>query len=194
MARKIQFGGVIKSKRPLNYSEFKRWNRTITCYSGIVAYRFMFLDVISTHLHMEYEFKHKSRILLEKNTDFDATELSNKRLFDIKTTLLRNKMNNKTLLNDFLSVTDFYANIKHKSRGEKSISNFDETNDHLFWTLLETKSVSLIYERQPHRYSDWDQLLGPITLSKYDKLQFQFRCLEGRIFLTKLIFISFFSE
>ena len=139
----------------------------------------MFLDVISSHLRMEYEFQNKSRILLEKSANFNVSELSNKRLFDIRTTLLRNEMNNKTLLNDFLSITDFHANIKRKIPGVKLVSNFENVNDHLFWTLLETESVHLMYGRQPIRYSEWDQLLGPITLSKYDKLQFQFRCLKG---------------
>ena len=110
--RKIQSGGVTVSKRPLDYSDLARWNRTMTCYSGIVAYRFMFLDAVSTHLRLEYEFKNKSRILLEKSANFSVTDLSNERLFDIKRTLLRNEMNNVTLLNDFLSTTDFYANIK----------------------------------------------------------------------------------
>ena len=178
--RKIQSGGVTVSKRPLGYSDLERWNRTITCYSGIIAYKFMLLDVISTHLRMDYEFQNKSRILLEKSANFSVTELSKKQLFDIKTTLLRNEMNNKTLLNGFLSTTDFYATIKRKSRKIKSVSNFDDVNDHLFWTLLEAESVYLIYERKSFRYSEWDQLLGPITLSKYDKMQFQFRCLKGK--------------
>ena len=128
---------------------------------------------------MEYTFQNRSQILLEKSANFSVTELSNKRLFDINTTLLRNEMSNKTLLNDFLSATNFYASIKRKSRGINFVSNFDEVNDHLFWTLLEAESVNLMYERKPIGYSEWDQLLGPITLSKNDKLQFQFRCLQG---------------
>ena len=178
--RKIQSGGVTVSKRPLGSSDLERWSRTMTCYSGIIAYKFMLLDVVSTHLRMDYEFQDKSRILLEKSANFSVTELSKKQLFDIKTTLLRNEMNNKTLLNGFLSTTDFYATIKQKSRKIKSVSNFDDVNDHLFWTLLEAESVHLIYERQSFRYSEWDQFLGSITLSKYDKMQFQFRCLRSK--------------
>ena len=143
----------------------------------------MFLDAVSTHLRLEYEFQKKSRILLEKSDDFNVTELSNKRLFDMKITLLRNEMNNKTLLNNFLSNTNFYANIKRKTRGVNFVSNFDSDNDHLFWTLIEAESVHLMYERQLIQYSDWDQLLGPITLSNYDKMQFQFRCLKGKYIL-----------
>ena len=141
----------------------------------------MFLDVISTHLRMKYELLNRSQILLEKSAYFSVSELSNKRLFDIKTTLVRNEMTNKTLLNNFLSITDFYVDVKRKTRGINSISNFDDVNDHLFWTLLEAETVHLMYERKPHRYSEWDQLLGPITQSKYDKMQFQFRCLKRKL-------------
>ena len=185
--QKIQSGGVIISKRPLNYSDLDRWNRTVTCYSGILAYRFMFLDVISTHLRLEYEFLNKSRLSLEKSADFSASELLNKRLFDTKTTLLRNEITNKTLLNNFLSITDFYVDVKRKTRGVNSVSNFDDVNDHLFWTILESETVHLMYERKPHRYSEWDQLLGPITQSKYDKMQFQFHCLKRKLIYNKKI-------
>ena len=177
--RKIQSGGVIVSKRPLNYSHLKRWNRTVTCYSGIIAYRFMFLDVVNTHLRIEYKFQNKSRILLDKNADFNLTKLSSNQLFNMKSTLLRNKVNEETLNKGFLS-TDFYADIRQRIHETRFISNFDDANDHLFWTLLEAETIDLLYERQPHRYSEWDQLLGPITASKYDKLNFQFQCLKGK--------------
>ena len=89
-------------------------------------------------------------------------------------------MNNKTLLDNFLSKTNFYANVTQKIRSVRFVSNFDSVKDHLFWTILEAESIHLIYERKPIRYSDWDQLLGPITLSKYDKVQFQFSCLKRK--------------
>ena len=176
--RKIQSGGVTVSKRPLGYSDLERWNRTITCYSGIIAYRFMFLDVVNTHLRLEYEFHNKSRVLLEKKPDFNVTKLSDNPLFNVKSTLLRNKVNSETLINGYLG-TDFYANIRQKINETKFISNFDNANDHLFWTLIETDSIDLLYDRKPKLYSEWDQLLGPLTLSKYDRMQFQFRCFEG---------------
>ena len=147
----------------------------------------MFLDSVSNHLRLEYEFRNKSSILLEKNADFRARKLSRKQLFDIETTLLRNEMNNESLFYDFLSTTDFYASIKRKVLEIKFVSNFEDVNDHLFWTLLETESIHLMYERKPHRYSEWDQLLGPITQSKYDKMQFQFHCLKRKLIYNKKI-------
>ena len=178
--RKIQSGGVTVSKRPRGYTDLKRWNRTITCYSGIIAYRFIFLDSVSDHLRLEYEFQTKSRILLEKHADFNVTDFSDSKLFNMKSTLRRNNVNKKTLINGYLA-TDFYANIKQKIHGTRFVSNFDEANNHLFWTIIESESIHLLYDRKPKLYGEWDQLLGPLTLSKYDRMQFQFRCLKGFI-------------
>ena len=185
--RKIQSGGVTVSKRPSGYTDMERWNRTFTCFSGIIAYRFMFLDSVSTHLRLEYKFQNKSRILLEKHADFNASKFSSNQLFNIKSTLLRNNVNNETLVNGYLT-TDFYANIKQKIKGTKFFSNFDDANNHLFWKIIETESVHLLYVRKPKLYSEWDQLLGPLTLTKYDKMQFQFQCLKG--FHSKSYYLS----
>ena len=176
--RKLQSGGVTVSKRPRNYTDLEHWDRTLTCFSGIMAYRFIFLDSVSTHLRLEYVFQNKSRILLEKNTDFYVTELSKNNLFNVKSTFLRNRLNNETLLNGYLA-TDFYANIKQKVKGTKFVSNFEDADKHLFWTIIETESVNLLYDRKPKLYSEWDQRLGALTLSQYDRMQFQFRCLKG---------------
>ena len=140
----------------------------------------MFLDVVSNHLRLEYQFNNKSRILLEKHADFNVNEFSINKLFNVKSTLLRNKVKNETLINGYLA-TDFYANIEQKTHGERFISNFDDANKHLFWTIIETETIHLLYDRKPKLYSEWDQLLGPLTLSKYDKMQFQFQCLKGLI-------------
>ena len=96
----------------------------------------------------------------------------------MKSTLLKNNMNKDTLIDGFLA-TDFYANIKQKIHGSKLVSNFDDANRHLFWTIIETEAIHVLYDRKPKLYSEWDQLLGPLTLSEYDRMQFQFRCLNG---------------
>ena len=166
------------SKRPRDYTDLERWNRTFTCYSGIMAYRFIFLDSVSSHLRLEYEFQNKSRVLLEKHADFNTAKFSNNGLFNIKSTLLRNNMKNETLINGYLA-TDIFLNIRQQTHGTRFVSNFDEANKDLFWTIIETESIQLLYERRPKLYSEWDQLLGPLTLSKYDRVQFQFRCLKG---------------
>ena len=150
----------------------------MTCYSGIIAYRFILLDSFSNHLRLEYEFQNKSRVLLEKSSDFNVSKFSINQCFNVKSTLLRNNVKNETLINGYLA-TEFYANIKQKTHGTRYVSNFDEANRHLFWTLIETESVHLLYDRKPKLYSEWDQQLGPLTLSKYDRMQFQFKCLEG---------------
>ena len=136
----------------------------------------MFLDVVNSHLRVEYESKSMSRILLKKKENLDVKKLSSS--FNVESILLENKMDNNTLLDGFLS-TDLYARIDTKDHKIKFLSNFDNLVDHLFWTIIETESLHLLYDRKPKLYSEWDQLLGPLTLSKYDRMQFQFRCLKG---------------
>ena len=142
----------------------------------------MFLDVVNTHLRIEYESKNVSRILLKKKEKLDVKKLSSNTIFNVKSILLENKMDNDTLLNGFLS-TDFYARINTKKNRVKFISNFDSLVDHLFWNILETESIKIVYDRKPKLYSEWDQLLGPLTLSQYDRMQFQFRCHKGSCFV-----------
>ena len=138
----------------------------------------MFLDSVSTHLRLKYEFQNKSRILLEKKPGFNVNDFANNQCFNIKSTLFRNKVESETLINGYLA-TDIYANIKQKINGSRYVSNFDEANKDIFWTIVETETIDLLYFRKPKLYSEWDQLLGPLTLSKYDRMQFQFRCLKG---------------
>ena len=116
--------------------------------------------------------------MLRKKENLDVKKLSSNTIFNVKSILLENKMDNKTLLNGFLS-TDFYARIDTKGHRVKFISNFDSLVDHLFWNLLEAESIHLVYDRKPKLYSEWDQLLGPLTLSQYDRMQFQFQCHKG---------------
>ena len=127
---------------------------------------------------MEYESENVSRVLLKKNNNLDIKKLSGSNVFNVKSILRENKIDNLTLLDGFLS-TDFYARYKTRNKRIKFVSNFDNVVDHLFWTIIETESVHLLYDRKPKLYSEWDQLLGPLTLSKYDRMQFQFRCLKG---------------
>ena len=136
----------------------------------------MFLDVVNSHLRVEYESKSMSSILLKKKENLDVKKLSSS--FNVESILLENKMDNNTLLDGFLS-TELYARIDTKDQKIKFLSNFDNLVDHLFWTIIETESLHLLYDRKPKLYSEWDQLLGPLTLSKYDRMQFQFQCLKG---------------
>ena len=138
----------------------------------------MFLDSVSNHLRLEYEFQDKSRVLLEKHADFNATEFSSNKFFNMKSILIRNNLNKTTLINGYLT-TNFYANIEQKINGTRFVSNFDDAYSHSFWTIIETEAIQILYDRKPMLYSEWDQLLGPLTLSEYDRMQFQFRCLNG---------------
>ena len=111
----------------------------------------MFLDVVNNHLRIEFESKNVSRILLSKNHNLDVKSLTSNKIFNVKSILRENKMDNETLLNGLLS-TDFYARINKKDRMVKVVSNFNNLVDHLFWTIIETESVQLIYDRKPKLY------------------------------------------
>ena len=65
------------------------------------------------------------------------------------------------------------------------LSNFD--NNDLFWHIISTKSVELVYSRKKYYYNEWDQFLGPLTQSKYDKFQIQFECLKGEVYSISLL-------
>ena len=176
--RKLKSGGVTVSKRPRSYDDLKRWDRTFTCYSGIIGYRFLFLDSVTANLRLEYEFRDKSRILLKKHNNFNVTEFPDNKFFNVKSTLLKNDVSKELLIKSYLA-TDFYANIKQVVNGSRFVSNFAEGQEHIFWTIVQTETINLVYDRKPKLYSEWDQLLGPITLSEYDRMHFEFSCLKG---------------
>ena len=76
-----------------------------------------------------------------------------------------------------MKITRFKTTDTVVTNKTKWLSNYQE-ND-LFWHIISTSSVELIYNRKQYFYNQWDQFLGPLTLSKYDKFQIQFQCLEG---------------
>ena len=158
---KLQPRGVLANKRPDNYSHLVKWNRTLSCSSGFLAYRLLFLDVVSHHLRMEYTYEETSAEKLDIDT--------------LKSSLTAGT--NITKFYEQLQSTRLLREVKRKEKVIKYLSNFDQVNDHMFWQILQTKSIKLIYDRKPALYHEWDQLLGPLTQSKYDKLQFQFDCL-----------------
>ena len=123
----------------------------------------MFLDVVNNHLRIEFESKNVSRILLSKNHNLDVKSLTSNKIFNVKSILRENKMDNETLLNGLLS-TDFYARINKKDRMVKVVSNFNNLVDHLFWTIIETESVQLIYDRKPKLYRKWFSTLKIISI------------------------------
>ena len=92
---------------------------------------------------------------------------------------------NKLLQNDKMAlVSGFYANelstkINRILNETKYISNFNDQDSNSFWNLIETYRIHLTYERKSVKYSEWDQFLGPLMLSNYDKMHFHYKCLKG---------------
>ena len=75
----------------------------------------------------------------------------------------------------------------HKTQSEKvefhNLSNFNRTslNTTMFWQVLGSKTLEISYAKKTVLYNEWDQFLGPVTRSKFDKINFQFICLEGKL-------------
>ena len=119
----------------------------------------MFLDVINDHLQLKYT--------TEKKVDRNLSSLlwtSQSGLNDIKADESGN------LLTEVLET-------KPKT---KWLSNFEENDE--FWHVISTSSLELVYNRKQYFYNQWDQFLGPLSLSKYDKFHIQFNCSEGDLF------------
>ena len=119
----------------------------------------MFLDVINNHLQLKYTTKDKVDSLLWKSFSSGKTT-------DTGTEGLKMDETGK------ITATE----IKYNNQ-TKWLSNFEKNDD--FWHVISTSSIELVYNRKQYYYSQWDQFLGPLTLSKYDKFQIQFNCMEG---------------
>ena len=121
--------------------------------------RIMFLDVINDHLQLKYSIKNR--------TDQDLSSM----LWTSQTTLDNIKADESGNL---------MTEVLETKNEDKWLSNFEENDQ--FWHVISTSSVELVYNRKQYFYNQWDQFLGPLSISKYDKFQIQFNCSEGNCF------------
>ena len=171
---RLRSNAVIVSDKPENYSHLTAWDRTFTCESGHVAYRLLLIDVVSGHLRMEYSYKDSYDVHLPKRSTISQEKFTKNELFDVS---WDNIDVIKQHYRRFLK-TNFSIEIPYTNDSVQYLSNFDNVNDFLFWRLLDTNFIRLIYKRKQAHFYEWDQLLGPITMSNYDKMQIQFQCLK----------------
>ena len=84
------------------------------------------------------------------------------------------------IFDEILSKPTFYDTYTFDNETE-NLSNFDTLNDYSFWQVLKTNEVQLFYDRKEGAamYHEWDKLLGPLTLSGFDKIKLEFDCLNG---------------
>ena len=121
---------------------------------------------------MKYSTKVEKKIFYPQLKSINETTFRDNNLFNMSTVQDLNQF-----YKGFLSA-DFYSTINSRVEVSEYLSNFDAMNDHLFWKILETDNIQLLYNRNPILYNEWDQLLGPLTRSKYDKIHFQRICLN----------------
>ena len=74
-----------------------------------------------------------------------------------------------------------YSKINQTKDIVDYVSNFDDIHDRFFWKVISTEVLQVIYHRKAVLYNEWDQLVGPLTFSNYDKLSFQFMCMKRKI-------------
>ena len=64
-----------------------------------------------------------------------------------------------------------------------NLSNFNQSssNTTLFWQVSKSKTLQLFFAKKTALYTEWDQMLGPISISKVDQISLQYICLRGKI-------------
>ena len=150
--------------------------------------RLLFLDVVTDHLFISYTNKEVSQFKLEKQAGLNETIFKENKLFNLS--YAESKINGSTFFEGFLT-TDFYTKYTTKKKITEPVSNFQQLDGinirpDLFWKILITNQIRLNYKRKPTLYNQWDQWLGPLTSSKYDKIHFERECLKS-----ELNFVSF---
>ena len=100
-------------------------------------------------------------------------------------TITQEVINDQHISRNLLN-TECFLQINRTKNIAEYVSNFDDVQIPSFWKIISTEVLRLIYERKAALYNEWDQLVGPLTLSNYDKLSFQFRCMKRKLSLMGL--------
>ena len=68
--------------------------------------------------------------------------------------------------------TECYEITKNEKVELHNLSNFNQTslNTTMFWQVLGSEELEIFYTKRTVLYNEWDQFLGPVTRSKFDKL------------------------
>lgn len=74
----------------------------------------------------------------------------------------------------------FYALTSLPSK-QVTVSNFGQYDDDKFWQMTTTPSLAIHYDRltvKPLQHQ-WNELLGPLSLSVVDLFGIEYKCLQG---------------
>ena len=176
-------GSVIVS---LGEDQRAKWEHTLTCDTGSVAYRKGYLislflittsdespirildiDTLNGHLN-----------IISSNRDSINTKLYGTSSFE-KTRYFSESVDDRVLV-DYFKESRFHA-LTSLPKHESIISNFGQYDDQKFWQMTTDSSFDIKYDRvemKPLKHQ-WNKMLGPISLSGVDLFSIQYDCING---------------
>lgn len=182
---KVSLGEDQISSSNINFS---LWKETFTCETGSIVYRkghvfslifilnsykrsirFLDIDTLNGHLNT-----------ISSNRDFINTKLNVSSNIDKTKFYYENAIDNVHVsYGDFMQ-SRFHALTSLPSQ-KSVVSNFGQYNYQMFWQMTTDSSFTIEYDRvemKPLQHQ-WNQLLGPISLSGVDMFKFQYDCIKG---------------
>ena len=178
-------GSVIVS---LGEDQRAKWEDTLTCDTGSVAYRKGYLislflittsdespirildiDTLNGHLN-----------IISSNRDSIKTKLYGTSSFE-KTRYFFESVDDRVLA-DYFKESRFHA-LTSLPKHDSIVSNFGQYNDQTFWQMTTDSSFDIEYDRdemKPLKHQ-WNKMLGPISLSGVDLFSIQYDCINGNL-------------
>ena len=180
-------GSVIVS---LGEDQREKWEDTLTCDTGSVAYRKGYLislflmipsdespirildiDTLNGHLN-----------IISSNRDSINIEL-NEITINEKIRHFFENVADKVLVNyDYFMESRFHASTSLSSQ-KSIVTNFGQYDDQNFWQMTTDSSFIIKYDRvemKPLKYQ-WNKMLGSISLSGVDVFNIQYDCFNGNV-------------
>ena len=176
-------GSVIVS---LGEDQRAKWEDTLTCDTGSVAYRkgylislflittsdespIRILDIDTLNGHLK---------IISSNRDSINTKLYGTSSFE-KTRYFSESVDDRVLV-DYFEESRFHA-LTSLPKHESIISNFGQYDDQKFWQMTTDSSFTIEYDRdemKPLKHQ-WNKMLGQISLSGVDVFSIQYDCIKG---------------
>ena len=180
-------GNVIVSSEE---DQRSKWEDTLTCDTGSVAYRkghlisllliitsddspirILDIDTLNGHLN-----------ITSSNRDSINTKLHGTSSLE-KTRHFAENVDDKALIKyDYFINSRFHASTSLSSQ-KSIVSNFGQYNDQQFWQMTTDLSFTIEYDRvkmKPLKHQ-WNKMLGPISLSGVDLFNIQYDCINGNL-------------
>ena len=177
---KVSLGGDQRAK----------WEDTLTCDTGSVAYRKGYLislllmitsdqspirildiDTLNGHLN-----------IISSNRDSIKTKLNGTSSRE-KTRYFSENVDDKALVKyEYFKTSRFHA-FTSLPKQKSIVSNFGRYNDKKFWQMTTDSSFTIEYDRiemKPLKHQ-WNKMLGPISLSGVDLFNIQYDCINGNL-------------